>query len=96
MDPPAQAVILTPIIDVTASPVVLGNRYPIRRGQAVIILPAALHRDPAVWGEDALVGIYPGEVIPRLEIILPPQSTPRTLLKDSWQPLLPQSKVIDL
>lgn len=55
MDPPAQAFILTPLIDDGAPPVVVGNRYPIHYGQGVVVLPAALHRDPTVWGEDALV-----------------------------------------
>lgn len=32
--------------------VVLGGRYPMRRGDWVIVLSPALHRDPAVWGPD--------------------------------------------
>ena len=31
----------------------IGGRYAVRRGQAIVVILPALHRDPHVWGEDA-------------------------------------------
>ncbi|GAA0943035.1 bifunctional cytochrome P450/NADPH--P450 reductase [Actinocorallia libanotica] len=31
---------------------VIGGRYPVRRGQTLLVLTPLLHRDPAVWGPD--------------------------------------------
>ena len=33
----------------------LAGRYEVRRGQAIVVILPALHRDPTVWGEDAEV-----------------------------------------
>ncbi|KAI2635456.1 cytochrome P450 [Xylaria nigripes] len=52
LESPAQAFALTPTEE--GVPVVLRNRYEIRHGQTCVVLLPALHRDPAVFGDDAL------------------------------------------
>ncbi|GAP88124.1 putative fatty acid hydroxylase [Rosellinia necatrix] len=52
LDPPAQMIAVTPTVD-DGSPVVLGGRYAVRRGQSALISIPALHRDPATFGADA-------------------------------------------
>ncbi|KAI0443195.1 cytochrome P450 [Xylaria telfairii] len=52
LEPPAQMIAVTPLVDGNV-PVILGGRYEIRRGQSVFVSIPALHRDPAVWGDDA-------------------------------------------
>lgn len=47
--PTAPAFALQPIEEETT----LGGRYRVRRGEVILVLNLALHRDPAVWGQDA-------------------------------------------
>lgn len=53
LEPPAQMIAVTPLVDDDDAPVVIGKRYAIRRGQTAMIFIPALHRDPAVFGDDA-------------------------------------------
>jgi cytochrome P450 / NADPH-cytochrome P450 reductase len=46
--PPAPAFTLTPKQDT-----LLGGRWAVRKGDALLVLTPALHRDPAAWGADA-------------------------------------------
>ncbi|KAI0474817.1 cytochrome P450 [Xylaria cf. heliscus] len=52
LEPPAQMIAVTPLVGEGVS-VILGGRYGIRRGQSALVFIPALHRDPAVWGDDA-------------------------------------------
>jgi cytochrome P450 len=52
MEPPAQMFALTPTIK-DGETLVLGNKYEVQKGQTVMVFLPALHRDPAVWGDDA-------------------------------------------
>ncbi|KAI3326326.1 cytochrome P450 [Xylariaceae sp. AK1471] len=52
LEPPAQAIAVTPLVD-DGVPVILGGRYEIRRGQTAMVFIPALHRDPAVFGDNA-------------------------------------------
>ncbi|OTA94897.1 hypothetical protein M434DRAFT_394262 [Hypoxylon sp. CO27-5] len=52
LEPPAQMIAVTPLVKDDA-PVVIGNRYQIRRGQTALISIPSLHRDPTVFGDDA-------------------------------------------
>lgn len=47
--PTAPAFAVYPYADET----VIGGRYPVRHDQSLLILAPMLHRDPAVWGDDA-------------------------------------------
>jgi cytochrome P450/NADPH-cytochrome P450 reductase len=57
LESPAQAFAVTPQMDDDGGdsdkPILLGGRYPIRRGQTAIVLTPALHRDRGVFGDDA-------------------------------------------
>lgn len=53
LEPPAQAFALTSQADNGDTPLLLDGRYPIRHGQSAIVLTPSLHRDRAVFGEDA-------------------------------------------
>jgi cytochrome P450/NADPH-cytochrome P450 reductase len=54
LDPPAQAFIVTPQSDSNDdAPILLDGRYPIHPGQSAIVLTPSLHRDRAVFGDDA-------------------------------------------
>jgi len=52
LEPPAQMFAVTPLVE-DGAPVVLGGRYEIHRGQSVLVFIPALHRDPAVFSDDA-------------------------------------------
>ncbi|KAH9989422.1 cytochrome P450 [Xylariaceae sp. FL0662B] len=52
LEPPAQVFAVTPLVDDDV-PVILGKRYEIRRGQTALVFIPGLHRDPAVFGDDA-------------------------------------------
>ncbi|KAI1211604.1 cytochrome P450 [Annulohypoxylon truncatum] len=52
LEPPAQVFTVTPLIN-DAAPVIIGKRYAVYRGQTIVIFIPALHRDPAVFGDDA-------------------------------------------
>jgi cytochrome P450 len=52
LEPPAQMLAVTPLVE-DGAPVVLAGRYGIHRGQSVLVFIPALHRDPAVFGDDA-------------------------------------------
>ncbi|KAI1074259.1 cytochrome P450 [Whalleya microplaca] len=52
LEPPAQMIGVTPLVDDDA-PVIIGKRYEIRRGQTALVFIPVLHRDPAVFGDDA-------------------------------------------
>lgn len=49
LNPTAPAWTVAPKKDET----VLGGKYEIKEGQSVMVILDALHKDPAVWGEDA-------------------------------------------
>ncbi|KAI1167109.1 cytochrome P450 [Nemania serpens] len=52
LEPPAQMIAVTPLVD-DGVPIVLGGRYEMYRGQSAFVFIPALHRDPAVFGDDA-------------------------------------------
>ncbi|KAI1439447.1 cytochrome P450 [Annulohypoxylon stygium] len=52
LEPPAQVFTVTPLVD-NDIPVIVGKRYAVYRGQTIAIFVPRLHRDPAVFGDDA-------------------------------------------
>ncbi|KAI1297498.1 cytochrome P450 [Xylaria venustula] len=52
LEPPGPMIVSTPIVD-DATPLILQGRYAIHRGQSAFLFLALLHRDPAIFGDDA-------------------------------------------
>lgn len=53
LKPTAPAFTLTPRPEVE-EPILLGGKYQIEKGQAVMAILEKIHQDPAVWGDDAV------------------------------------------
>lgn len=63
--PTAPAFTLYPLDDTT-----LQGKYPVRKGENLVVLLPTLHRDPAVWGDDA-EAFRPERFAPEREQLLP-------------------------
>ena len=53
LTPTAPAFTLQPRSDLAEDTVILGGKYEVKKGQPIIALLPQIHRDPAVFGEDA-------------------------------------------
>ncbi|KAI1324965.1 cytochrome P450 [Xylariaceae sp. FL0255] len=53
LHPTAPIWTVTPVVDNPAIPVLLDGQWEIKHGQVILIVNPKLHRDPAVWGDDA-------------------------------------------
>lgn len=53
LTPTAPAFTLSPRLDTTKDHETLGGKYPVQKGQAIVAWLSQIHRDPAVYGDDA-------------------------------------------
>lgn len=53
LTPTAPAFSVQPRPDIAENPVIIGGRYEVKKGQAIVAILSECHRDPAVYGDDA-------------------------------------------